>query len=620
RGLRVKFYTPRARDIFNLIPADVGRPLADLTSKLEGDGLVEDAEQVLERLRTVEREVRTRGGDWFLMRQLPYRTSEDRIEGVVLTFLDITRRMRAEESLREARESLDFALAAASLGAWDVDLTTGRARTSLRHNQIFGYSEPVAAWGPDVLREHLFPDDLDKFERAFDHAMETGTLDFEVRVLWPDGSVHWIHDLGRVLYDDARRPVRMAGITADLTDRKEMNGLLLASEERMRLLLDSAEDYAIFSTDPAGRIQSWNAGAERIIGYAADEAAGLHASVIFTPEDRALGADEWEMETARAEGRAVDERWHLRKDGSRFYASGVLSRLGDAPDSGFVKVMRDLTAQKRTEDELRRAHEEMEQRVSERTDELSRTVEAMLAEVKERRAAEEHARQLVGQLVTAQEDERRRISRDLHDQLGQQLTALRLQLDSLRGRCGPDEELCREVERIQTLAAAIDGEVDFLAWELRPTALDDLGLTAALANFVDEWSNHYHVPAEFHAAGFGSGTLRLPPQVETCLYRIAQEALNNIYKHAQAARVSVILERRGPDAVLVVEDDGVGFDSADAGVWAVERGLGLGLVGMRERAALLGGSVEFESEAGKGTTVFARVPTTARAEGGTRDE
>ncbi|MET0621765.1 MAG: CheR family methyltransferase, partial [Pyrinomonadaceae bacterium] len=112
RALRVKLFTPRARDIFNLIAADAGRPLADLTSKLDGggEGLVEDAEQVLERLHTVEREVRTRGGGWYLMRLLPYRTSEDRIDGVVITFLDITRRIGAEESLREARASLEFAL------------------------------------------------------------------------------------------------------------------------------------------------------------------------------------------------------------------------------------------------------------------------------------------------------------------------------------------------------------------------------------------------------------------------------------------------------------------------------------------------------------------------------
>ena len=618
RSLRVKLFTPSARDIFNLIPADIGRPLSDLTSKLAEDGLVAQAEEVLDRLHTIEREVRTHSGVWFLMRLIPYRTAEDRIEGVVVTFLDITRRIHAEESLREARASLEFALEAAHLGAWDVDLTTGRAHTSLLHNQIFGYTEPVTAWGPDVFREHVHPEDHAKFETGFARALETGVLDLQLRVRRPNGSVHWIHDHGRVYYDGQRRPHRMAGVTLDVTERKEVDALLLASEERMQLLLDSATDYAIFSTDAEGRIESWNSGAERIIGYTAAEAVGQHARMIFTPEDRAQGADVQEMQTAREQGRATDERWHVRKDGSRFYASGVLSPLGDAPGSGFVKIMRDLTSQKSADEELRNAHEELERRVSERTDELRLSVEAMLAEVKERRTAEEHARSLVGQLVTAQEDERRRISRDLHDQLGQQLTAMRLKLAALKESCGQDDVSRSRVEEVQALAERIDSEVDFLAWELRPTALDDLGLTAALTNFVKEWSSHYHIPAEAHISGFGSGALRLPPQTETCLYRVTQEALNNVYKHAQAARVSVILERRGGDAVLVIEDDGVGFDASEAASWEGDRGLGL--VGMRERAALLGGSVEFESEPGKGTTIFARVPAWTKPAGGVDDD
>jgi signal transduction histidine kinase len=253
----------------------------------------------------------------------------------------------------------------------------------------------------------------------------------------------------------------------------------------------------------------------------------------------------------------------------------------------------------------------MEARVGERTGELRSTVEAMLAEVKERRAAEEQARTLVGQLVTAQEDERRRISRDLHDLLGQQLTAIRLKLAALRGACGASGELCAQVAAVQELAERVDSEVDFLAWELRPTALDDLGLAAALANYVGEWSKHYNVPGEVQVTGFGTGTLRLPPQTETCLYRIAQEALNNVSKYAQAARVAVVLERRGAEAVLVVEDDGVGFDPEEK----MAAGTSLGLVGMRERAALAGGSLEIESSREQGTTVYARVPV-APPEGG----
>jgi two-component system CheB/CheR fusion protein len=486
RSLRVKLFTPRARDIFNLIPSDAGRPLLDLTNRLSDDRLINDIEQVLDRLQTVEREVQARDGRWYVMTLLPYRTTEDRIEGVIITFVDITR-------------------------------------------------------------------------------------------------------------------------------HKEAEARVIASEQRLHLLVESVKDYAIFAMTPDGRVDYWNAGAERVFGFDEKEIIGRPSALIFTPEDRERGVPELEMETARREGRAADERWHVRKDGSRFYASGVMTAIRqDGELRGFAKIARNLTSQQRADEELRRAHDDLEARVGARTDELRQTVELMLAEVKERSAAEVRARGLVGQLVTAQEDERRRISRDLHDQLGQQLTALRLKLASHKQRCGADEGMCAEIEELQTLAERIDAEVDFLAWELRPSALDDLGLSTALVNFAEEWSKHYSVPAEVHVGGMDGA--RLAPQVETCLYRITQEALNNAAKYAQAARVEIILERRDGDAVLVIEDDGVGFDLAEA--VEGEGGRGLGLVGMRERAALLGGSLDIETEPGKGTTIFARVPVAQPGGGG----
>jgi signal transduction histidine kinase len=150
--------------------------------------------------------------------------------------------------------------------------------------------------------------------------------------------------------------------------------------------------------------------------------------------------------------------------------------------------------------------------------------------------------------------------------------------------------------------------VDRLAWELRPTALDDLGLRAALTNYVQDWSNRVSIPARLHTSGLLDE--RLAPDVETALYRIAQEALNNAAKYSRARRVEVMLERRSDSILLVVEDDGVGFE-ADAD----DTGGGFGLVGMKERAALVGGSLEIESAPGQGTSVLVRidVPGAARA-------
>jgi len=225
-------------------------------------------------------------------------------------------------------------------------------------------------------------------------------------------------------------------------------------------------------------------------------------------------------------------------------------------------------------------------------------------EISERVKTEQARVRLLRQIVSAQEDERRRIARDIHDQVGQQMTALRLNLAALDTSDGGNEELHRKIEQAKTIAERVDSDVDFLAWELRPAALDDIGLVEAIGNFVREWSKHSGVEAQFHSMGIDKQ--RLAPETETNLYRIMQEALNNTMKYAHSKRVDVLLERRDHHVMLIVEDDGVGFDPKEQA--RAEGAKGLGLIGMRERVALVGGSLEIESKPDEGTTIFARVP------------
>ncbi|HZT58174.1 MAG TPA: chemotaxis protein CheB [Pyrinomonadaceae bacterium] len=492
RNLRLKRYTPSAQELFNIIPGDVGRPLAHITNKLDYSSMVADAESVVRDLNAVEREVAATDGRYFLARLLPYRTTDDKINGVVITFTDITGRRQAEEEL-------------------------------------------------------------------------------------------------------------------------------LASQEQWRIFVESVEDYAIMLFDDEGRFTGWNKGAEKIFGYSAEEAKGQPTDLIFTPEDRAAGEPQKELQTAERDGRAADERWHLCKDGTRFYCSGVMISLRQG--RGYAKIARDLTAQKQAQDELQRAWEELENRINERTVELASANSTMREEVAERRRVEHERLELIRRIVSTQEDERRRISRELHDQLGQSLTALRLKLEGLNTEVGRRSKLRPRIAELSGIVQRLDSDVDFLAWELRPSALDDLGLTVALSNYAHEWSRHFGVEVNFHSAGLGDA--RLAPMVETNLYRIAQEALNNVSKHAAATRVDLLLERRGGDAVLIVEDNGRGFDVDGSAL--PTKGRQMGLIGMRERAALVGGAVEVESKPGEGTTVFVRVPvnpdlTAAPDEGGTKDE
>jgi signal transduction histidine kinase len=264
----------------------------------------------------------------------------------------------------------------------------------------------------------------------------------------------------------------------------------------------------------------------------------------------------------------------------------------------------DITDRVVAEEKLREARDELEDRVHERTHELAKTNEVLSIEIEERKQLEKARVELVQRIVTAQEEERRRISRDLHDQLGQRLTALRLNLTALRSTVSKDRNGNTLVQRLVEIADTLDSEVSFLSSELRPTALDDLGLEEAVKAYCAEWSGHFNVPIDFHS-NFGA-TTRVDSEVETHFYRIAQEALNNVAKHAKATQVAVMLQKTANGAVLVVEDNGVGFDPATAR--AAESGHGLGLIGMRERANLIKGQLEIESELGRGTTIYVKVP------------
>jgi PAS domain S-box-containing protein len=219
-------------------------------------------------------------------------------------------------------------------------------------------------------------------------------------------------------------------------------------------------------------------------------------------------------------------------------------------------------------------------------------------EVDRETARRQHA-DLARQMMSLQEHERQRIARDIHDDLGQQITGLRLKLEWLAGIVAGDPPLRTNVEGVQEVAQRLDRHVDFLLRHLRPAGLDDVGLVAALEQTVQEWSATFGIPAEFRANGVDGR--RLPGDSDGHLYRIVQEALNNVHKHASARHVLVTLDRHGPHLTLTVRDDGTGIDEVRAASVGARRGLGL--IGMHERAALIGARFEIVSTPGRGTTV-----------------
>jgi PAS domain S-box-containing protein len=224
-----------------------------------------------------------------------------------------------------------------------------------------------------------------------------------------------------------------------------------------------------------------------------------------------------------------------------------------------------------------------------------------IQDITERRRAESDRDVLLQQLVTAQEDERQRMARELHDSVGQLLAALLLGVQAVRVSGQLTDKARRHLDDVQRIAVELGEATHDLAARLRPTALDDLGLEAAVGSYLDTWAARSGITTHFQSIGLAGH--RLPKNSETILYRVIQEGLTNVVKHAGAKLVSVVLECQDGHASAIVEDDGVGFDpDADK---PPQR---LGLIGMRERVSLAGGTFLVESRPGEGTTVIARIP------------
>ncbi|MEI5999013.1 PAS domain-containing sensor histidine kinase [Paraburkholderia bengalensis] len=342
-------------------------------------------------------------------------------------------------------------------------------------------------------------------------------------------------------------------------------------EDRYVLLIEAVTDYAIFMLDPAGNVSSWNSGAQRIKGYSHDEIIGRHFATFYTPADIAAGKPARELKIATAEGRVEDEGWRVRRDGTRFWANVIISAVRDAGGTliGFAKVTRDMTDRRR------------------------------LAEL-------ERASEVSAQVQITRENEQKRIARELHDDLGQQLTALKMSVALMEATLAGKAETAHLVPQTNALKTEIDAMATSLrriAADLRPPLLDDLGLTAALEWLAEDFTKRYDVDATVHIE---AGTPQFNEFASTTLFRIVQEALTNVARHAKATLVRIELARAGDFLSLEIEDNGLGA--------ALEQPPGktsFGLLGIRERVRQLQGAVSFVSAPGAGFCISIRLPASA---------
>ena len=523
----------------------LGRDIMELTV---GPVEVEVAQEIMERLRageTWEGEfiVRRKDGSTFpahVSASLIY-DARGRAAGIVGISTDMSGQKWAEEERdRIFTLSLDLLCIAGLDGYFK--------RTNPAFEGTLGYSSQELLEKPFV--EFVHPDDraatIEEIEKL---ATGAPTISFENRYRCKDGSYVWLSWKAAPVVEEGL----IYAAAHDITERKRAEEEIRRSEERFRLLVEGVRDYAIFMLDPDGKVTSWNEGGYRLKGYRREEILGRHFSVFYSEEDVEHGRPERELKIARDEGAHEAEGWQVRNDGSRFWASVLITALEDEEGRlrGFSKVTRDIT---------------------------------------EKREAEEALREI-------RDAERVRIARDLHDGVLQDLTyALQTTQGFRTTSSSRDIDQSTELEEaVRALRQSIRG-LRGAVYDLRSEATGEESFVRSVRSLV-ELNRQMNPGCEVELeVGERFPEDKLPEQLKKELLSIVQEAMSNVRRHSGARRVSVALTVLKGKLRAEISDNGRGFDSAGTPV-------GLGTRGMQERARELGGDLEIRSKPGEGTKV-----------------
>jgi len=354
-------------------------------------------------------------------------------------------------------------------------------------------------------------------------------------------------------------------------------------DDLFRLMVESVKDYAIFVLDPDGHVITWNQGAQALKGYTSEEILGQHFSRFYPPEAVQSGWPTRELALAEKEGRFADEGWRVRKDGSTFWASVIITALRDPEGrlSGFAKVTQDMTERKEREERIQDLNKELRTRIAQ-LDESQRVIELRTLELE----------RLSAQLLQIQDEERRRLARELHDELGQQLSGLKMIVDTSGN------------ETASQLAEDALSMVRNLSYLLHPPLLDEAGLRPALYWYADGLTKRSNIDISLSLKP--QMFPRLSKDLEVTIFRVIQESLSNIYRHSGSKSARVDIEKRAERVIVRVRDYGKGFPVELLGVKG-SAGLGVGINGMRERLRQLGGELVI-ARSEPGTLVEAAIP------------
>jgi PAS domain S-box-containing protein len=483
------------------------------------------------------------------------------------SMMNITESKKAEEKIAASNKRFEFIAKTTNDALWDFDLITNETIANERHQQLYGLTlnDPPPSF--ETWVQSIHPDDRERVVKSYNEAMESTEKSWvcEYRFVDYKKEVKYIFDRSYILRNNEGRAIRLIGSVMDVSDQRKAELAMLQSEEKYRMLVEQATD-GIFIADQTGKFEIVNTAGLKLSQYSLEELKKMTIYDLADSED--LKANPFHFEDMKLEKGSRVERKLKRKDGTVIDIEVNAKFLSDMR---FLVFIRDISARKAAEAELNASYKAI--------------------------------RKLTSYLQNVREDERTNIAREIHDELGQALTVLKMDFSWVNKKIShiAEEPVLRRLEDILVMLNETVNTVRRISSDLRPSLLDDLGLAAAIEWQLSEFEKRSGIIVKFESAELKSPS-NINKTVSTAFFRILQESLTNIARHSGAKNIDVILELNEDYIELSIKDNGVGFDIDNMNKRT------LGLLGMKERAKMIGGDYEIKSIIGNGTTITVRAP------------
>ncbi len=481
---------------------------------------------------------------------------------------DITEQKNAEEILRQSETRYRKAQSQGKLGHWELDVSNNTLFLSDELYGIYNLQPGCSADGYETFLSIIHPDDKQNFIAELNTVLKGhGSMDIIHRIVGKDGSIQFLHEIAELEKSESGQPLRVTGMAQDITAQKIADEKLRRSEHKYRLLFENNPMPMWMSAIPELHIIDVNQSALRQYGYTREEFLRLNADDLRPPIE-APPLPQEENFSASRQPNTIQWR-HKKKDGTLIYVEIVNYQVMYEDRPVWLALSIDITEKKRAEELLKKSYEDI--------------------------------RQLASHLQDIREEERAHIAREIHDELGQQLTGLKMDISWLSRKKDLDE--VQRDQKLKEILTFLDGTVNTvrkLSAELRPGILDDLGLVEALEWWGTEFKKRSGIPCSFQPP---EQEVRVSSAIAIGLFRIYQESLTNVARHANATNVESQLDGVNGKLVLKIADNGRGFDSSN-----ISHKKTLGLLGMKERTLMMGGTYEVISQPGNGTSVIITVP------------